>query len=91
MSLGPIGALAATSTSTAISSGRALKIRVTAKDRGGSGLDHTTIDFGDRSGTTRLRLVRHRYRAGKFTLKVAAVDRSGNIARTQVKLRIKKK
>jgi hypothetical protein len=70
--------------------GSTLKIRVTAKDSGGSGLDHTTIDFGDHSATTKSRKVTHRYRAGKFTLKVAAVDKAGNVARKEVKLRIKK-
>jgi hypothetical protein len=70
--------------------GSALKIRVTAKDKGGSGLDHTTIDFGDHSSTTRSRKVTHHYRAGKFTLKVAAVDKAGNVTRKEVKLRIKK-
>jgi hypothetical protein len=70
--------------------GSALKIRVTVKDSGGSGLDHTTIDFGDHSSTTRSRKVTHRYRAGKFTLKVAAVDKAGNVTRKEVKLRIKK-
>jgi hypothetical protein len=70
--------------------GSALKIRVTVKDRGGSGLDHTTIDFGDHSSTTRSRKVTHRYRAGKFTLKVAAVDKAGNVTRVQKALRIKK-
>jgi hypothetical protein len=70
--------------------GSTLKIRVVAKDRGGSGLDHTTIDFGDRSATTRSRKVTHRYRAGTFTLKVAAVDKAGNVKRKEVKLRIKK-
>jgi hypothetical protein len=73
------------------SRGKALKIRVTVADRGGSGLDHTTIDFGDRSATTKSRSVRHAYRAGTFTLKVAAVDKAGNVTRKQVKLRIKKK
>jgi hypothetical protein len=71
--------------------GQTLKIRVTAKDRGGSGFDHTTIDFGDHSATTRSRKVTHRYRAGKFTLKVAAVDKAGNVTRKEVKLRIRKK
>ena len=70
--------------------GQTLKIRVTVKDRGGSGLDHTTIDYGDKSSTTRSRSVSHRYRAGRFTLKVAAVDKAGNIARKEIKLRIKK-
>jgi hypothetical protein len=70
--------------------GSALKIRVTVKDSGGSGLDHTTIDFGDHSATTRSRKVTHHYRAGKFTLKVAAVDKAGNVTRKEVKLRIRK-
>jgi hypothetical protein len=70
--------------------GSTLKIRVTAKDRGGSGLDHTTIEYGDHSATTRSRKVTHRYRAGKFTLKVAAVDKAGNVTRKEVKLRIRK-
>lgn len=70
--------------------GSALKIRVVAKDRGGSGLDHTTIDYGDHSSTTKSRKVTHHYRAGKFTLKVAAVDKAGNVTRKRVKLRIKK-
>jgi hypothetical protein len=69
--------------------GQTLKISVKVKDVGGSGLDHTTIDYGDRSATTRARSVRHRYRAGRFTLKVAAVDKAGNIARKAIKLRIK--
>jgi hypothetical protein len=34
--------------------------------------------------------VTHHYRAGKFTLKVAAVDKAGNVTRKEVKLRIKK-
>jgi hypothetical protein len=71
--------------------GQALKIRVTVSDQGGSGLDHTTIDFGDHSSTSRSRKVSHRYRAGKFTLKVAAVDKAGNVTRKEVKLRIRKK
>jgi hypothetical protein len=73
------------------SRGQALKIRVTVRDAGGSGLDHTTIDFGDKTGSTRLRSVSHRYRAGKFTLLVVGVDKAGNIARKEVKLRIKNK
>ena len=33
---------------------------------------------------------RHRYKRGKFTLKVAAVDKAGNVTRKETKLRIKK-
>jgi hypothetical protein len=71
-------------------SGQTLKIRLTVKDRGGSGLDHTTIDFGDKSRTTRSRSVSHRYRSGTFSLKVAAVDKAGNVTRKTTRLRIKK-
>jgi hypothetical protein len=70
--------------------GQTLKIGVHAHDVGGSGLDHVTVDYGDRSATTRATSTRHRYRRGTFTLKVAAVDKAGNVARKQVRLRIKK-
>jgi hypothetical protein len=70
--------------------GQLLKITVTARDAGGSGLDHVTVDYGDRSGTTHTRTTRHRYKRGKFTLKVAAVDKAGNVTRKQTKLTIKK-
>ena len=69
---------------------RALKITVTAKDAGGSGLDHITVDYGDRSPKSQTKTTRHRYKRGRFTLKVAAVDKAGNVTRTQTKLRIKK-
>jgi hypothetical protein len=70
--------------------GQTLKINVSVKDTGGAGLDHTTVDFGDKSATTKARTLRHRYRRGTFTLKVAAVDLAGNVARKEVKLRIKR-
>ncbi len=70
--------------------GKALKISVTARDAGGSGLDHTTVDYGDKSATTQTRTTRHRYKRGKFTLKVAAVDKAGNVTRKETKLTIKK-
>ena len=70
--------------------GAGLKIRVTVSDRGGAGLSHTTVDYGDKSATTRTRSTTHRYRRGTFTLKVAAVDKAGNVTRKEVKLRIKK-
>ncbi|HWK27644.1 MAG TPA: hypothetical protein VNS09_13835 [Solirubrobacter sp.] len=69
--------------------GSTLKIAVSARDRGGSGLDHVTVDYGDKSRTTRAKQTSHRYRHGTFTLKVAAVDKAGNVARKSVKLRIK--
>ncbi len=70
--------------------GQTLKITVTAKDTGGAGFDHITVNYGDRSATTRSKSTRHRYKRGTFTLKVAAVDKAGNVTRKEVKLRIKK-
>jgi hypothetical protein len=70
--------------------GQRLKIQVRATDTGGAGLDHVTVDYGDKSPTTHTATTRHRYKRGKFTLKVAAVDKAGNVTRTTVKLRIKK-
>jgi hypothetical protein len=70
--------------------GQTLKIKVTAKDVGGSGLDHVTVDYGDKSRTTSSTSTKHVYRHGKFTLKVVAVDKAGNVARKTVKLTIKK-
>jgi hypothetical protein len=73
------------------SAGQSLKIRVIARDGGGSGLDHVTVDYGDRSKQSHARTTRHRYRKrGTYKLKVAAVDKAGNVTRKQVKLRIKK-
>lgn len=69
--------------------GAGLRIRVTARDRGGSGLDHITVNYGDRSPTTRSRNTVHRYKRGTYRLKVAAVDKAGNVARKTVRLRIK--
>jgi hypothetical protein len=71
--------------------GQGVKITVTPRDTGGSGLDHITVDYGDRSPTTNARSSVHRYERGRYTLKVAAVDKAGNVARTEVKLTIKKK
>jgi hypothetical protein len=70
--------------------GRVLKIRARVRDRGGSGLKSVTIDFGDRSARVRDDTASHRYRRGKFTLKVRAVDKAGNVGRRDVTLRIKR-
>jgi hypothetical protein len=72
------------------SAGRLLKITVKATDVGGAGMDHITVDYGDKSPTTQTATTRHRYRRGTFRLKVAAVDKAGNVTRKQTKLRIKK-
>jgi hypothetical protein len=70
--------------------GRSLKITVRARDVGGSGLDHITVDYGDKSAKSEKATTRHRYKRGTFRLKVAAVDEAGNVTRKQVRLRIKK-
>ena len=55
------------------------------------GLDHITVDYGDQlADVADARRPATATGAGKFTLKVAAVDKAGNVARKQVKLRIKK-
>ena len=71
--------------------GQALKITVTATDTGGvgDGPHHRRLRRPARRRRRRP-TTRHRYKRGKFTLKVAAVDKAGNVTRKQVKLRIKK-
>ena len=70
--------------------GAGLKVRVTVSDRGGAGLDHITVDYGDKSATSRSRSTVHRYRRGTYRLRVAAVDKAGNVTRKEVRLRIKR-
>jgi hypothetical protein len=70
--------------------GSTLKISASASDGKGSGMQYVEIDFGDKSPRVRAARASHRYRAGKFTLTVKAVDKVGNVARRTVKLRIKK-
>jgi hypothetical protein len=69
--------------------GSTLKISARVVERRGSGLEYVEIDFGDRSRRVRATRAAHRYRAGKFTLTVKAVDKAGNVARRTVRLRIK--
>lgn len=69
--------------------GQSLRIRVRARDKGGAGMDHVTVDYGDRSRKSHDADTRHRYERGRYTLKVAAVDRAGNVTRKQVRLRIR--
>lgn len=71
--------------------GSNLKFTVRAKDKGGSGLDRITLDYGDKSGRVEQKTTRHRYsKSGTYRLTVRAVDKAGNVTRKQVKLRIKK-
>jgi hypothetical protein len=70
--------------------GSTLKLSVRASDAKGSGLKYVEIDWGDKSRRVRALRAAHRYRAGRFTLAVKAVDNVGNVARRTIKLRIKK-
>jgi hypothetical protein len=67
--------------------GHALTVAVKARDAA-SGLARVTVAYGD-GRSTRLRTSRHAYRRGRYTLKVTAVDKAGNLARRSVKLRIR--
>jgi hypothetical protein len=71
--------------------GRSLKISVTGLDGRGSGIDYVLVEYGDRASAKQLKQFRgvHRYRKGSFRLKVKVVDRAGNVARKQVRLKIK--
>jgi PKD domain-containing protein len=69
--------------------GRVLRIRVRARDRGGSGLDHVTVSFGDHRSARGTTLFHAYRRRGRYTLRVAAVDRAGNVGRRTVRLRIR--
>jgi hypothetical protein len=71
--------------------GQSLKISVTGLDGRGSGIDYVLVEFGDRRSAKQLKRFRgsHRYRKGTFRLKVKVVDRAGNAARKQVRLKIK--
>ena len=70
--------------------GAGLRVRVQVADRGGAGLDHITVDYGDKSATSRSRSTVHRYKRGTYRLRVAAVDKAGNVTRKEVRLRIKR-
>ncbi len=72
------------------SAGQRLTISVAPADTGGSGVGTVTVDYGDRTGTSKLRRSVHRYRRGTFSLRVRVADRAGNVTRTTVRLRIKR-
>ena len=71
--------------------GEVLKLTIRARDTRGSGVKYVSTDFGDKTRTTTLRKVLHRYsRSGRFALNVKAVDKAGNVARRTIRVRIKK-
>jgi hypothetical protein len=69
--------------------GNALRIRVRARDTGGSGVKRTLIDFGDRTLVSEKRDVRHAFRAGRARITVRAIDKAGNVGKRTVRVRIK--
>ena len=56
---------------------QSLKIVVRAKDTGGAGLDHITVDYGDKSAKSSTASTRHRYKRGTFRLKVVGGRQGG--------------
>jgi hypothetical protein len=71
--------------------GMAIKVSATASDgSGGYGLSYVEIDWGDASPRFRGLRSQHRYRRGKFSLAVKAVDKARNVTRRVYTLRIKK-
>lgn len=78
--------------------GKALKFRLTADDvrngTGRSGLKYVRVDFGDRTPRITLKgrsaTVSHAYERGRYTLRVTARDRAGNVEVVRRRLTIKK-
>jgi hypothetical protein len=68
-------------------SGRRVSVSSSARDRGPSGLRYVQIDWGDGS-RTRHRSASHAYKKGRYTLRVAAVDRADNATVKKKALRI---
>jgi hypothetical protein len=67
--------------------GRRVTVSSSASDRGPSGLRYVEIDWGDGS-RTRHRNSSHVYKKGRYTLRVAAVDRADNATVKKKALRI---
>lgn len=66
------------------------RVRVRTRDRGGSGIDHVTVSFGDRRSARGGATVSHVYAGGgRYRLRVTAVDRAGNVARRTVRLHLR--
>lgn len=77
--------------------GTPVKVTVTAADGSleapsGSGIQGVAVSFGDRSAAVPARVATHRYaRGGKFTIKVTATDRAGNVAFVTQRITVKKR
>jgi hypothetical protein len=68
--------------------GRTVTVSTVARDRGPAGLDFVRIDWGDKSKRIRRRSAVHHYKKGRYTLRVQAVDRAGNVTTKKKALRI---
>jgi hypothetical protein len=79
------------STSGTRKAGRLLKFRLRAGDPDGSGLARIRVEWGD--GTAELTGARasHRYRRGKYTVRVSATDKAGNVTVVTKPLTVKKR
>ena len=68
--------------------GRRVTVSTVARDRGPAGLDYVQIDWGDGSRKLRRRSAVHSYKKGRFTLRVTAADKAGNLTVKRKALRI---
>ena len=68
--------------------GRRVTVSTVARDRGPAGLDYVQIDWGDGSRKIRRRSSVHSYKKGRYTLKVTAADKAGNLTVKSKALRI---
>jgi hypothetical protein len=68
--------------------GRRVTVSSVASDRGPAGLDYVQIDWGDGSRKLRRRSAVHSYKKGRYTLKVTAADKAGNLTVKRKALRI---
>jgi hypothetical protein len=70
-------------------SGRTVRVRSTAVDRGPAGIDRLFVEFGDGKHSRR-RSVTHRYRKrGRYTIKVRAYDKAGNVTAKRKHVRVR--
>jgi hypothetical protein len=70
--------------------GRRLRVRARGFDGQGSGIRRVVMHWGDGTPPVAARSAVHRYRRGKFRLRVTATDRVGNRGSSTVRLRIRR-
>jgi hypothetical protein len=81
----------AVSSSGAHKAGKLIKFTFRAGDPDGSGLARIRVEWGDGTASLTGARASHRYRRGKFTLRVSATDKAGNAAVVTRRLTIKKR